>query len=440
MKASIIGKTLHATHHGGNPPSSDNRSPPAHLHQTTRPRELTLLPKRPSALQCNSSALPARDRGRFPGQSYLKTKPSLLRASMQDNRLPELGRDPLLLPDSMRARVLQDFLSGLKISPSLQSSAPTQHRSLAEMAHEAGVEITQLESHFKKVAAKFCAFATKPENWGSNRAEPVIREFYDLYLLSGQRPLAAPWLTHAGNFDGFVKHFCPQANRKTRAILIEHVQMYMRDRSLHDQFAQLIKLPRTWIRKDAVEEAVELSLKGFPRSSELLVHGTGSAALANIAKHKAISSAALTLQRGDNILTGEYVSAIGKDGKTSVSGGLEGLGAVYASRDGLANTSYTTRRWFDETPVTFGIAEKKQCAYNDAQGHEMYGDQDGIRIGPQVPLENIVAISAPKESEALIRAWAVEHCPHAQFVSYEAAGLLESPDMLGLDPAPGVVA
>jgi hypothetical protein len=280
---------------------------------------------------------------------------------------------------------------------------------------------------------------------------------YNLHVLGNQTPLAAPWLQHLRGFDTFVAHFCPQANRATQAELIRIIKGFIRKvrppmllrnyelessgrfgtaRAIYSSPGSWVKLRHCWVDKRVLEEALAWARTGIPKPEELFVHGTGTAAMESFAKHKAISSAAVALRRGDKVRTGEYVSYIGHDGQTPATVGAGGHVHVYASHKGLSSASYTTQRWFDEVPVTFGISVRNQRVYNEVLGVNLsyYGAQEGIVIGANVPFENIVAISAPKEYEERIRGWIGEHCRHARFVSYEAAELLEDGEMLDLSP------
>jgi hypothetical protein len=334
-----------------------------------------------------------------------------------------------------------------------------QHKSLEEIARNAGVAVDQLESYI----SKFMVDISKEAPNSTREREYLLQSdtftdiLYNLHVLGNQTPLAVPWLQHLRGFDAFVAHFCPQANRATQAELIYIIKRFIRKvrppmllrnyelessgrfdtgSAIYSNPGSWVKLPHCWVDKRVLEEALAWARTGIPKPEELFVHGTGTAAMESFAKHKAISSAALALKRGDKVRTGEYVSYIGRDGQTSTTGGATGLGGVYSSRNGLSSTSYTTQRWFDEVPVTFGISERKQRAYNEASGINLtyYNSQEGIVIGANVPFENIVAISAPKEYEERIRGWIGEHCRHARFVSYEAAELLEDEEMLDLLP------
>jgi hypothetical protein len=90
----------------------------------------------------------------------------------------------------------------------------------------------------------------------------------------------------------------------------------------------------------------------------------------------------------------------------------------------------TTQRWFNEYPVGFCIDEKKQNQFNKQRGIERpegsFFGGSGIVVGPSVPLENIMAIYAPKDNEKQVKEWIGENCPWVLFVSMEAATVIES--------------
>ncbi|WP_316669316.1 hypothetical protein [Ralstonia psammae] len=155
----------------------------------------------------------------------------------------------------------------------------------------------------------------------------------------------------------------------------------------------------------------------------------------SIAKNQGLWSAAKVIDSGGAIVSGEFVTDIqSSDGQTSTTGGVSGHINVFTSKEGLQSTAYTTLRWFDEMRITFGISAARQQAYNETQRIRCnYDDsREGIEVGPVVPLENVVAISAAKADEVRVRGWIAEHCLHAQFVSSEAAAFLEPEDLQSL--------
>ncbi|WP_439891176.1 hypothetical protein ACS7SF_00400 [Ralstonia sp. 25C] len=323
-------------------------------------------------------------------------------------------------------------------------------KTLEAVAQDCAVPVAGLEDHLK---ARVHALCEAPALGGGS--QPLMDTLYNLFLLSRQAGAPA-WLRHLQNFDTFVAHFCPQANRLFQAELIGAVQVFMQVHlplELHqrvsaaeiEEFAlrkhvyrdpqRWVALPDAWVSAAAIHEARQLLAQGYPNPRSLFVHGTGSAVLPSIAKARALWSAAKVLRNGGAIVSGEFATVIeARDGQTSMTGGVSGHHNVFTSREGLQSTSYTTLRWFDEMRLTFGISAEQQQAYNRTQGLRCnYDDSDeGIQVGPAVPLENVVAISAAKADESRVRSWIDAHCPHAQFVSYEAAALLESEDLKGL--------
>ncbi|MCK4136291.1 hypothetical protein ACQUJZ_22540 [Ralstonia pseudosolanacearum] len=281
----------------------------------------------------------------------------------------------------------------------------------------------------------------------------LIDCLYNLFLLQ-KRENQPAWISKLGSFESFVDHFCPQANKGEQARLISHIEYFIGTRlprrlkekpydprdgvetgPVYDGTGNWVELPKAWVDRRIVDEAVRLLDDGFPDREELFVHGTGSAAIGDIGKNRAIQSAASVMRAGGKVVTGEYATFIARDGHTQMTASKEGLGDVYTSEEGLGSDSYTLQRWFDETQVTFGISKAKQRAYNEANGiikpYDNVGNE-GVRVGPVVPLENVVAVSAPKAGEGKIRSWIELHCPHAKFASYEAINLLESKNLYGM--------
>ncbi|MBW8831180.1 MAG: hypothetical protein JF606_17505 [Burkholderiales bacterium] len=312
-----------------------------------------------------------------------------------------------------------------------------QPKSLETIAGECGVRVAALEKHIQDELKSFCVETATSnlylyrENWA------LMDTLYNLFLQSidNQSP---QWIRNTRDFDSFITHFCPKSNKNSQSILINHIGSFFRDHlppmakltsdrvnnTIYNGSRNWMKFPEALVDMEVVEEARQLVNEGFTGKEKLFVHGTGSAAMANFAKNQAIWSASRAMQSGDKVVTGEYVKWIEQDGQTSTTGGTSGLRDIYTSRNGLSSESYTMRRWFDETPVTFGISEQKQRAYNDACNIDRWYENpmnEGVTVGPIVPLKNVVAISAPKASEARIRSWIAAHCPHAKFVSYEAA-------------------
>ncbi|MBW8830666.1 MAG: hypothetical protein JF606_14770 [Burkholderiales bacterium] len=323
-----------------------------------------------------------------------------------------------------------------------------QPKSLETIAGECGVPVAALEERIQDELKSFCDEAATGDTPSYSKHRALIDTLYNLFLQSNDNQ-CPQWIRNTRDFDSFITHFFPQSNNNSQSMLIKHIREFFRDhlppmlRLTRDKVTTIYNGSRSWVKfpfpetlvdMEVVEEARQLVNEGFTEKEDLFVHGTGSAAMANFAKNQAIWSASLAIQSGDKVVTGEYVSEISHDGQTSATEGMSGLTDIYTSRAGLSSTGYTLRRWFDETPVTFGISEEKQRAYNKDRNicRSYYNSQEGLTVGPIVPLENVVAISAPKASEAQIRSWIAAHCPHAKFVSYEAATILESDNLLGL--------
>ncbi|CAM3356968.1 hypothetical protein ACAN107058_00995 [Paracidovorax anthurii] len=364
---------------------------------------------------------------------------------------------PLSMAQQVRHDMQREALDQLSAAPA-QAVLPihtlAQPASLEAIAQGAGVPAQALETHLRSAMQGLCDRVAHGHWKYSNREDAALTDLlFHLHAL-GQAPSPPAWLGPLRHFDTFVAHFCPQANMETRAHMIKLVKFFERDhrpemllekrlhqtgvpKPIYNGPGDWVELPKAWVDRQVVEEARQLLRDGnFPREGELLVHGTGSAALGPIAKEGAICSAAKALRKGRKVVTGEYVSYIQSNSQASSTGGTVGLGDVYASKHSLGSGHYAMPRWFDETGVAFGISEAKQRAYNQARRirRDYDNTEEGIVIGPAAPLKNVVALSAPKASEARVRAWIEAHCPHAKFVSYEAAELLDDDGMFGLIP------
>ncbi|MDA8453591.1 hypothetical protein M4R22_02330 [Acidovorax sp. GBBC 3334] len=331
-----------------------------------------------------------------------------------------------------------------------------EKKSIRQIASESGVSIHGLENYFQERLNDFFEKTKNSNGRSYGEYNSLIESLYNIFLHS-QDEEAPSWVKKTRSFDSFVEHFCPQASKKSQANLIYQVESFCRQslppmlqrtslwgddndniQPIYNGARNWLKLPEALVARDVIKEARELANNGYWEKDDLFVHGTGSAAIDNFAKNQAIWSASLAISKGDKVATGEFASYIlSDDGETSFTGGNSGLGDVYTSEDGLSSKCYTKQRWFDEFPITFGISQIKQKEYNIKNKVERsYRNpvNDGITVGPVVPLENVVAVSAPKANEARVRSWIEAHCPHAQFISYEAATLLDSKTMFGLRP------
>lgn len=356
-----------------------------------------------------------------------------------------------------RAEDMDEFLESLSHSP-VVSAIPNRQvgriKSLETIAHDNGAAVETLENHIRNEMSAFVERAVSTRRVYTLEHQVLIDKLYHLYILGGQ-PGAPAWLSAIRHFETFVDRFCPQADLFAKRGLIDCVEAFVRfsllpsqlyrpdiplnvgDTTLpaYDDPGNWIRLDGAWVNTEVIDEARQCVSEGFSDAANLLAHDTGSPALSNIAKHKAIWSAQLSLQHGEELVTGEYAFSAYQQSHTSLKG-TRGHNNVYTSRGSLSSKNYTIQRWFDESPVTFGISEKRQRTYDRARGVDgMYLDRGTeIGIGPVVPLENIVAIAAPKQNEDMFRAWIEAHCPMVRFVSYEALTLLEYADKRVREP------
>lgn len=354
---------------------------------------------------------------------------------------------------NMQREALDKLLTA-PTQPFMPGRSTKDPKSIQEISDHAGIPTDALENHIRFEIEKFIS---KVENNGIyyyNEFDDLADNLYNIFLES-KKNTPPDWIKNFDSFESFVSEFCPQTNKNTQSKLISQVENFfgthipplIKRKPDNNELTDLtvayngtgnwVELPQAWVDRSIVEEARRLLDSGFPEKNELFVHGTGSAAMTDFAKYQAIRSAALALETGSNVVTGEFVSYISHDGQTSVSGGKSGLKDVYTSESGLSSDCYTMQRWFNEFQVTFGISQNKQRAYNEARGIDrdyINWSNNGITVGPVVPLKNVVAISAQKENEKTVLSWIESHCPHAKFVSYEAAELLESRNLYGMLP------
>lgn len=404
----------------------------------------------------SATATPAAD-AHAPVSSSSSRTSSILRGLPRCFKLGQRKLPTTPPPDPRLAAQLTALDRVARTSP--ESSIPVfrlvQPKTLETIALDCGVDAHALQAHLKERVQALCersAFSNTSD-WASHR--PLMDTLYNLFLL-GQQLRSPAWLRHLQSFDAFVAHFCPQANRRSQAQLMGAVNLFSRmhlpqelqqrppawamsdlgpPTPVYRDPQQWVALPGAWVSATVIAEAQQLLREGYPKPRSLFVHGTGSAVLPSIAKNQGLWSAAKVIRSGGSIVSGEFVTDIqSSDGQTSTTGGVFGHINVFTSKEGLQSTAYTTLRWFDEMRITFGISAARQQAYNETQRIRCsyYDSSEGIEVGPVVPLENVVAISAAKADELRVRAWIAEHCPHAQFVSYEAAALLESEDLQGL--------
>ena len=350
-----------------------------------------------------------------------------------------------------RDEALHEFLETLSRSPVVSSipDRPVGHiKSLETIADESGVPVQALEDHIRDEMSDLCEPILGTGRVNVLEHQALIAKLYNLHVL-GSRLESPAWLRHVRDFDSFVAHFCPQADLLAKRGLIDCVESFVRisllplrlyrpdfvinggDAALpaYDDPGNWIRLNAAWVNKQVIDEARQLASDGFFDYANVLIHDTGSPALPNFAKNNAIWSAQMSLDHGEKLLTGEYAYSSYQQSYTSLAG-KRGHNNVYTSRGSLSSKNYTIQRWFDESPVTFGISEEKQRAYDRAQGVAASYVEAGteIALGPVVPLENVVAIAAPKAKEGMFRAWIAEHCLTARFLSYEAVDLLQHAD------------
>ena len=335
-------------------------------------------------------------------------------------------------------------------TPAIPAPQTTPCKSLETVARERGTTVGGLEAHVHATVREWAEALRGAMSYGGSEYFPVLDMLYNLYRMSKQEAVKHPWLQHMRSFDGFIAHFCPEATAKSRAYIVNHLEAFVSGKVVgrwqqggcpptgYEVQGEWVPLPDDlsepkaylsegrWAESPVIHETRALNSANYPRK-DALIHGTGSAALEAIGRSGAILSARQALATGGSVKTGEFVSYIGHCG-VSVSGGAHGLGEVYTSQGGLGGASYTMQRWFDEYPVCFAIDFAKQRAYNDARGIKRYYDNpsnEGVTVGPDVPLAHVTVVTAPKAKEAEVRSWLAQYCPHTLFISQEAARIYE---------------
>lgn len=255
------------------------------------------------------------------------------------------------------------------------------------------------------------------------------------------------------DFESFIAQYAKGVPRRAIGNLMERIDRYTRavvhpsriitvfpenhrmhgKLSIYKSEGQWIQLPsesdwsaREYVEMDVLEEIVNLQETGYTRPD--LYHATGSASLSGIAKHKAILSARRARELGEDVKTGEYNTYIGWQ-DYSVSGGREGLSSIYTSRS--PHTGYSIARWFDEYHLVFGLSIERIARYlkehkgeTDIRFADFAGE--GIRIGPEAPLELVDVIYGEHIYLDDLDRWKSKYAPHARIVSLEADELLRS--------------
>lgn len=171
---------------------------------------------------------------------------------------------------------------------------------------------------------------------------------------------------------------------------------------------------KKYIRRDVLEEVVDLLDDGFTRSG--LFHATGSGALPGIEQERAIISSNEALNRSIPIRSGTIVfsAPVGKD-------------EVFASEKFPALNYYgnTSISWFDQYPVIFGLEETSHRNPSEKLEVKSWLSNEKL-LGEEVSLDFVgtVYVWAHKKDE--IRKWTRVNCPWARIVSLEARQAIET--------------
>ncbi|MDH2431418.1 hypothetical protein QCD60_02450 [Pokkaliibacter sp. MBI-7] len=355
-------------------------------------------------------------------------------------------------------------------------------RNIDEIARDKGVSPAALPQVLKNEMHQWVQTLRQHPYASVGEHLPTLDMLYHLYNAAhhpdNQRDPSLQWLSSVRHFDTFTEHFCPAGMATSgelaqpRAKIADFVKRYLRSVAMPAQtmtleddgegrFApvkgsllrqsQWSPLPAT-VAKDPEYLASWLQFRFYVSTPVLheinelldrpqffeqhlghrttLFHGTGSEALKGlhgIGETQAISSAESLVSKNLPVATGEWFSERDNEGKPK-TGGSGGLGDVYSSEGGIKEASYHVVRWFDEFPVTFCIDRQKQQDFN--QQHNIRREyvnsgNEGILLGPTVPLANVKTIVAPKANEEAVLQWIACYCPEVPFISHEAATLAD---------------
>lgn len=305
------------------------------------------------------------------------------------------------------------------------------------------MNVSGLEAYLKKGMKEFSAEMAETNRPDHEKYFPLIDPIYKLYVLSKGNNNLLPWVDKIKDFDLFIGHFCPEANNRSRAGIMEHIKAFchtskgaVEEDSSSSEWSYFVpgeglrEVPKQFASIPLLLEVLRLREKNtYPFGIDNRIHSTGSAALENIGKAGAILSARELLKSKYEIKTGEYVECIEKNG-FACSGGKKGLAQIFTSTNNFSSMDAGTQRWFDEFSVGFCIDVEKQNNYNMQNGLELSIKKfnfsgEGIVVGPKVPLENVTAISAPKANEKQVKRWIDQYCPWVLFISKEAAAVIE---------------
>ncbi len=355
-------------------------------------------------------------------------------------------------------------------------------RSIAEIARDTGVTPTALPQALKEQMQHWVQDLKQHPHASISEHLGTMDLLYHLYNAAHhpdkQHDPALQWLAHFRHFDSFIEHFCPAGMAtasefaKPRAQIADFVKRYIHGMAMPGQAITLeddgegrftprkgcllnqsrwVPLPGT-VAKDPDFLAPWLQFRFYVSTPVLhevnellhrpqffekhlghrttLFHGTGSEALKGlhgIGESQTISSARSLVSQQTPIATGEWFSERDNEGKPK-TGGSGGLDDVYSSEGGIKEASYHVVRWFDEFPVTFCIDKQKQQDFNQQHNikrdYENFGNE-GILLGPTVPLANVKAIVAPKANEDNVLLWLAQYCPDVPFISQEAATIVD---------------
>jgi hypothetical protein len=362
--------------------------------------------------------------------------------------------------------ILEEYNRWKDVPPKIYEKQPL---ALEEIARKEGCDIFNLETDIQTKVKRFADDMKKECSFPSREYVGLIDSLYNLYLQSKNLDIVKenPWLNYFNSYNEFANHFCPEATPHSRAYIQKNIQRFVETIvnqekiiSTHpnnwfgvnkDGFRETYNNDKDWILlpdeyynlgvyeftdKEVITEIIELIKTKYHHSD--FTHSSGSAALNGIEKKGAILSAQNIESEGIKVATGEHVSYVNSESGVPVAGGKYGLGSVYASSNGPLY-GYHHLNWFDEHPIAFGINKQKQEDFLRQIGfkYEIFSSEDnpvltmdlggeGIKIGSQVPLNNVEIVYCWKKYQNDMEIWAKKNCPQAKLVSLEADEILRS--------------
>lgn len=322
--------------------------------------------------------------------------------------------------------------------------------SLDDLAQQESLSVSELPSRLAQHVQSITAYyAAKPFNANvlDDALNPQIDFLYRIWHTSRNITPDHPFYSFArtlDSFEGFADTHLSHLTSNTHINLAKRINQFIYT-TMHKQKLLEIcspEFPRystsgeyntqgEWVRipkhltSETREEYVDkqileevISLRNKLTDEPLLFHSTGSASLDGIGQHEALLSSTEASLGHTPLKTGEIYEA---------QGTRRTLGSVYAAEN--MHRGYSLARWFDEYHVTFGISLSAQEAFLQKKYPDRVIDvtdwmNEGITIGPRVPLQHIRTVLVDFVQKGAMQTWADKYCPQALVISYEAFEIL----------------